>query len=52
MFLDKSGNNTGLYCGDCGTWIKWMNKNEIRLAHRQIAYNEKKFAELIESLPD
>lgn len=52
VFLDKSGNNTGLYCGDCGTWIKWMNKNEIRLAQRQIAYNEKKFAELIESLPD
>ena len=52
VFISKSGNNIGLYCGDCGTWIKWMNKNEIRLAQRQIDYNNKKFAELIESLPD
>ena len=42
VFLSKSGNNTGLYCGDCGAWIKWMNQNEIRLAQRQIEYNEKK----------
>ena len=52
VFLSKSGNDTGLYCGDCGTWIKWMSKNEIRLAQRQIEYNEKKFVELIESLSD
>lgn len=52
VFIKKSGNNTGLYCGDCGAWIKWLNKNEIRLAQRQIEMNEKELDELIESLPD
>lgn len=50
--MKESGNNTGLYCGDCGTWIKWLNKNEIRLVQRQIEINEKEFDKLIESLPD
>ena len=30
LFVKKSGNNTGLYCGDCGAWIKWVGKNELR----------------------
>lgn len=24
------GNNTGLYCDDCGSWIKWLSKDELR----------------------
>lgn len=36
VFVQTSGNNTGLYCGDCGKWIKWLNKDEQRLAERQI----------------
>lgn len=24
------GNNTGLYCNDCGSWIKWLSKDELR----------------------
>lgn len=36
VFVQASGNNTGLYCGDCGKWIKWLNKDEQRLAERQI----------------
>ena len=36
VFIQTSGNNTGLYCGDCGKWIKWLNKDERRLAERQI----------------
>lgn len=36
VFISKSGNNTGLYCTDCGKWIQWLNKDEIRLAERQI----------------
>ena len=36
VFLDKSGNNTGLYCGDCGRFIKWVSKDEIRLVKRQM----------------
>ena len=23
-------NNTGLYCDDCGAWIKWLGKDELR----------------------
>ena len=30
-FIKQKGNNTGVYCGDCGMWIKWLNKNEITL---------------------
>ena len=36
VLVQTSGNNTGLYCGDCGKWIKWLNKDEQRLAERQI----------------
>jgi len=36
VFTEQSGNNIGLYCGDCGKWIKWLNKDELRLANRQI----------------
>lgn len=52
VFIKKSGNNTGLYCGDCGAWIKWLNKTEIRLVQRQIEMNKKKLDEFIESLQD
>ena len=30
VFIQKSGNQVGLYCGDCGKWIKWLNKDEQR----------------------
>ena len=30
LFVKKVRNNTGLYCGDCGAWIKWVGKNELR----------------------
>lgn len=30
LFTDKKGNNTGLYCRDCGAWIKWLGKDELR----------------------
>ncbi len=26
----KKGNNVGLYCSDCGAWIKWLGKDELR----------------------
>lgn len=31
FFVEKQGNNTGLYCSMCGRWQKWLNKDEIRL---------------------
>lgn len=30
MFTEKKGNNTGLYCSECGKFQKWMGKNELR----------------------
>jgi hypothetical protein len=39
VFMKQSGNQTGLYCGDCGKWIKWLDKNEQRLVERQINSN-------------
>ena len=31
FFTKKSAIHTGLYCKKCGRWIKWLNKNEVRL---------------------
>lgn len=31
FFIKQKGNNTGLYCGGCGTWQKWLNKDEVNL---------------------
>ena len=36
LFMKESGNNVGLYCSDCGAWIKWMSKDEQRaFEHRK-----------------
>lgn len=29
FFMKPHNNNTGLCCGDCGAWQKWLNKDEI-----------------------
>lgn len=36
VFMETKGSQTGLYCGDCGVWIKWLPKDEIRLVKRFI----------------
>lgn len=41
LFIKEKGNQTGLYCSDCGKWIKWLPKNEIELAKRFIEDNKK-----------
>ena len=38
FFLDVKGSNTGLYCADCGKWIKWLNKNEIAAYKNLLAH--------------
>lgn len=30
LFTKNNGNNNGLYCSDCGAWIKWLGKDELR----------------------
>ncbi len=29
LHTEVKGNNTGLYCDDCGAWIKWLSKDEL-----------------------
>lgn len=36
LFIKENGVQTGLYCSDCGSWIKWLGKNDKRLAEKQI----------------
>ena len=26
LHTEVKGNNTGLYCDDCGAWVKWLGK--------------------------
>lgn len=30
LHTENKGSNTGLYCDDCGAWIKWLSKDELR----------------------
>lgn len=30
LHTENKGNNVGLYCDECGTWIKWLGKDELR----------------------
>ncbi|EOS35369.1 hypothetical protein C804_00971 [Lachnospiraceae bacterium A4] len=30
LHTEVKGNNTGLYCDDCGAWVKWIGKDELR----------------------
>ena len=30
LHTEEKGNNVGLYCSDCGAWIKWLGKDELR----------------------
>ena len=36
VFVQKRGNQIGLFCSDCGKWIKWLPKNEVALAERYV----------------
>jgi hypothetical protein len=35
--LEENGNQTGLYCCDCGKWLKWVNKEEKRVFNNKNA---------------
>ena len=30
LHTEVKGNNVGLYCDDCGAWVKWLSKDELR----------------------
>ena len=51
LFTKEKGGNTGLYCSDCGAWIKWLGKDEL-LAFNESKKNVSKQKEEIESKND
>lgn len=36
LFVKEQSTQTGLYCGNCGAWQKWIGKEELRVVERQI----------------
>lgn len=40
VYTKKNGSATGLYCGDCGKWIKWLNKEDKILFEKQKEENQ------------
>ena len=30
LHTEVKGSNTGLYCNECGAWVKWLGKDELR----------------------
>lgn len=44
VYLKPSGSQIGLYCGDCGKWIKWVGKEEKRLVERYIEIRNSSFS--------
>lgn len=34
FFGEQHGNHYGVYCEECGAWVKWASKNEKRLLER------------------
>lgn len=39
VFTEEKGSQTGIYCSECGKWIKWGTKEEIRLIHHTSSSN-------------
>lgn len=35
VFLRKKNNATGLYCGGCGKWYKWLKKKDVKAYGRR-----------------
>lgn len=52
MFTQIKGNNTGLYCRNCGKWQKWLNKNEKNLWNTPITPINKTIQDRIQELID
>ena len=40
LYTENKGNSTGLYCSDCGAWIKWLGKDELRAFEHSKSSNE------------
>lgn len=42
VYIREVGMQSGLYCGDCGKWIQWLGKEDLRMAKRYIEENNSK----------
>lgn len=50
LYIEVKGSNTGLYCSDCGAWIKWLGKDEIRaFENAKIKENEHVYVNLVDT---
>lgn len=45
LFVKKGNTTTGLYCSDCGAWIKWVGKDELRAFEHSKEKEENKITE-------
>ena len=41
-FIKKNNTQTGLFCADCGKWVKWLGKEELRLYERKLEIDKMK----------
>lgn len=59
LHTEVKGNNTGLYCDDCGAWIKWLGKDELRAfnysklhSDKSKTYTKEEISNAIDNLKD
>jgi uncharacterized Zn finger protein (UPF0148 family) len=53
LFIKQNGEHqTGLYCSDCGKWIKWVSKSELALVEKFIEEQKKEKEFFIETTTD
>ena len=48
LHTEVKGSNTGLYCDDCGAWVKWLGKDELRAFEH--SKNKKKISKITDPL--
>lgn len=41
LYTEVKGNNTGLYCSECGKWQRWLGKDELRVFENRYGKNSK-----------
>lgn len=50
LHTEIKGNNTGLYCNDCGGWIKWLSKDELRAFNHSLQESMENHTKFIDKL--
>ena len=49
LHTEAKGNNTGLYCDDCGAFVKWLGKDELRAFEHSMREATKEERESVDS---